>query len=98
LRRCTTLVGLLQPPPSDASPTSTLATCNDETRELLVQMTGAQLAQKCIVIVSRIAVTGLSALVSSAWLVLMVLPDAARSPWVDREVAWWRENKSPQRT
>jgi hypothetical protein len=50
------------------------------------------------VIVSRIAVTGLSALVSSAWLVLMVLPDAARSPWVDREVAWWRENKSPQRT
>jgi len=37
------------------------------------------------------------ALASSAWLVLMASPEAARSPWVDREVAWWRANKSPQR-
>jgi hypothetical protein len=32
-----------------------------------------------------------NALASSAWLVLMASPDAARSPWVDREVAWWLE-------
>lgn len=38
-----------------------------------------------------------TALASSAWLVLMASPEAARSPWVDREVAWWLENKSPQR-
>lgn len=38
-----------------------------------------------------------AALASSAWLVLMASPEAARSPWVNREVAWWRENKSPQR-
>lgn len=37
------------------------------------------------------------ALASSAWLVLMASPQAARSPWVDREVAWWLANKSPQR-
>lgn len=37
------------------------------------------------------------ALASSAWLVLMASPEAARSPWVNREVAWWRANKSPQR-
>jgi hypothetical protein len=37
------------------------------------------------------------ALASSAWLVLMASPDAARSPWVNREVTWWLENKSPQR-
>ena len=37
------------------------------------------------------------ALASSAWLVLMASPNAARSPWVDREVAWWLANKSPQR-
>ncbi|MGH3814812.1 MAG: TIR domain-containing protein [Pseudonocardiaceae bacterium] len=34
---------------------------------------------------------------SSAWLVLMASPDAAQSPWVHREVAWWLENKSPKR-
>ena len=34
------------------------------------------------------------ALASSAWLVLMASPDAARSPWVDREVAWWLQHKS----
>lgn len=38
-----------------------------------------------------------TALASSAWLVLMASPPAARSPWVNREVAWWREHKSPQR-
>jgi hypothetical protein len=38
-----------------------------------------------------------TALASSAWLVLMASPEAARSAWVDREVAWWLANKSPQR-
>ncbi|MGH3774739.1 MAG: TIR domain-containing protein [Pseudonocardiaceae bacterium] len=38
-----------------------------------------------------------TALASSAWLVLMASPNAARSKWVNREVAWWLENKSPQR-
>ncbi len=37
------------------------------------------------------------ALASSAWLVLMASPDAARSKWVSREVTWWLANKSPQR-
>ncbi|MGH3701190.1 MAG: toll/interleukin-1 receptor domain-containing protein [Pseudonocardiaceae bacterium] len=37
------------------------------------------------------------ALASSAWLMLMASPDAARSPWVEREVAWWLANKSPER-
>ncbi|MBV9727835.1 MAG: TIR domain-containing protein, partial [Pseudonocardiales bacterium] len=37
------------------------------------------------------------ALAASAWLVLMASPRAAQSEWVNREVAWWRENKSPQR-
>jgi len=37
------------------------------------------------------------ALSSSAWLVLMASPEAARSPWVNREVEWWLANKSPQR-
>lgn len=36
------------------------------------------------------------ALASSSWLALMASPEAARSPWVDREVKWWVENKSPQ--
>ncbi len=38
-----------------------------------------------------------TALASSAWLVLMASPEAARSQWVNREVAWWLANKSPQR-
>lgn len=37
------------------------------------------------------------ALASSTWLVLMASPEAARSKWVNREVAWWLTNKSPQR-
>ena len=32
------------------------------------------------------------ALRGSAWLVLMASPNAARSPWVDQEVAWWLAN------
>ncbi|MGH3828544.1 MAG: TIR domain-containing protein, partial [Pseudonocardiaceae bacterium] len=38
-----------------------------------------------------------TALASSTWLVLMASPKAARSEWVNREVAWWLANKSPQR-
>lgn len=38
-----------------------------------------------------------TALASSTWLVLMVSPNAARSPWVNREVEWWLANKSPRR-
>jgi WD40 repeat protein len=38
-----------------------------------------------------------TALASSKWLVLMASPEAARSKWVNREVAWWLEHKSPQR-
>lgn len=30
-----------------------------------------------------------NALASSAWLVLMASPPAARSIWVNREVTWW---------
>ncbi len=37
------------------------------------------------------------ALTASTWLVLMASPNAARSQWVNREVAWWLATKSPQR-
>jgi hypothetical protein len=37
------------------------------------------------------------ALASSAWLIVMASPQAARSQWVDREVAWWLANKPLQR-
>jgi WD40 repeat protein len=37
------------------------------------------------------------ALASSKWLVLMASPEAARSIWVDREVAWWLRNRSADR-
>jgi WD40 repeat protein len=37
------------------------------------------------------------ALESSRWLVLMASPQAASSVWVEREVAWWRANRSPER-
>jgi WD40 repeat protein len=37
------------------------------------------------------------ALMASAWLVLMASPDAARSPWVDKEVRWWLKHKSGER-
>jgi WD40 repeat protein len=37
------------------------------------------------------------ALASSRWLVLMASPEAARSVWVDRELAWWLEHRSADR-
>lgn len=37
------------------------------------------------------------ALASSRWLALMASPEAARSVWVDRELAWWLENRSVDR-
>jgi WD40 repeat protein len=37
------------------------------------------------------------ALADSDWFLLMASPEAARSPWVDREVAWWLTNRSVQR-
>jgi WD40 domain-containing protein len=37
------------------------------------------------------------ALSASRWFILMASPDAARSGWVDREVAWWRHNRSVER-
>ncbi|MEV5541499.1 hypothetical protein AB0L13_32100 [Saccharopolyspora shandongensis] len=38
-----------------------------------------------------------SALEASRWFVLMASPEAATSPWVAREVAWWLDNRSPDR-
>ncbi|MBV8540262.1 MAG: TIR domain-containing protein [Pseudonocardiales bacterium] len=38
-----------------------------------------------------------NALASSTWLVLMASPQAAESKWVNRELVWWLQNKSPQR-
>lgn len=38
-----------------------------------------------------------SALRDSRWLILLASPEAARSAWVDREVAWWLANKSADR-
>lgn len=37
------------------------------------------------------------ALANSAWFVLLASPDAATSPWVDREVSWWLANRSAGR-
>ncbi|MFI7543444.1 TIR domain-containing protein [Actinoplanes sp. NPDC049599] len=37
------------------------------------------------------------ALAASQWLILMASSDAARSPWVRREVAWWLANRSVER-
>jgi WD40 repeat protein len=33
----------------------------------------------------------------SEWFVLMASPDAARSVWVQQEIAWWIENRDPKR-
>ncbi|MFS8102831.1 TIR domain-containing protein [Lentzea alba] len=33
----------------------------------------------------------------SKWMILMASPEAAASEWVNRELAWWLENKSAQR-
>jgi MTH538 TIR-like domain (DUF1863) len=38
-----------------------------------------------------------AALRDSRWLIVLASPEAARSPWVDREVAWWLANKSADR-
>jgi WD40 repeat protein len=35
------------------------------------------------------------ALKTSRYFVLLASPEAARSPWVDQEVRWWLENRSP---
>lgn len=37
------------------------------------------------------------ALADSEWFVLVTCPNAAGSPWVDREIRWWLENRSPER-
>lgn len=37
------------------------------------------------------------ALMESEWFVLLASPAAARSPWVDKEVAWWLEHRSADR-
>jgi hypothetical protein len=37
----------------------------------------------------------LAALSASRWFILMASPLAARSPWVEREVGWWIQNRSP---
>ena len=36
-------------------------------------------------------------LASSRWFILLASDDAARSVWVDREVRWWLEHRSPDR-
>lgn len=38
-----------------------------------------------------------AALGSSEFFILMASPEAAQSPWVARELAWWREHRSCQR-
>jgi WD40 repeat protein len=38
-----------------------------------------------------------TALAGSSWLVLMASPEAARSVWVDREIAWWLKHKAADR-
>jgi len=38
-----------------------------------------------------------AALASSAWFVLVTSPAAAGSKWVDREIRWWLEHRSPER-
>ncbi len=37
------------------------------------------------------------ALADASWFVLVTSPDAACSQWVDREIRWWLENRSPGR-
>ena len=37
------------------------------------------------------------ALSRSKWLILLASPDAAASPWVGRELAWWLAHRSPDR-
>jgi WD40 repeat protein len=35
------------------------------------------------------------ALADSQWFLLMAAPESARSPWVEQEVRWWLEHRSP---
>src|SRR4051794_29317551 len=35
------------------------------------------------------------ALSRSSWFILLASPEAAHSRWVERELAWWRANRSP---
>src|SRR5215468_4099217 len=35
------------------------------------------------------------ALAESRFLILLASPEAAASPWVNKEIAWWLEHKSP---
>jgi hypothetical protein len=35
------------------------------------------------------------ALAVSTWFILLASPEAAASPWVNKEVAWWLANRSP---
>jgi WD40 repeat protein len=37
------------------------------------------------------------ALSRSTWLILLASPDAAASPWVNRELEWWLAHRSPNR-
>jgi WD40 repeat protein len=37
------------------------------------------------------------AMEDSAWFVLLLSPDAAQSPWVNREIGWWAANKDQGR-
>jgi WD40 repeat protein len=39
-----------------------------------------------------------AALASSRFFVLLLSPEAAASPWVEKEVAWWRAHRSAHRT
>ena len=38
-----------------------------------------------------------SALARSDWFILLASPEAARSPWVMKEIDWWQHNKPPGR-
>ncbi|HEY7564221.1 MAG TPA: toll/interleukin-1 receptor domain-containing protein, partial [Acidimicrobiia bacterium] len=38
-----------------------------------------------------------AALDASDWFILLTSPEAASSIWVDREVAYWREHKDPEK-
>ncbi|MFF3453839.1 toll/interleukin-1 receptor domain-containing protein [Streptomyces sp. NPDC002730] len=37
------------------------------------------------------------ALAGTRWFILLASPRAAQSKWVEREVAWWRKNRPPER-
>ena len=37
------------------------------------------------------------ALDSSGWFVLLLSPDAARSPWVNQEIEYWKDHRDPSR-